>query len=220
MGGGLGVCRRGEEAKKKKKRAWWWRWLSGGSCSLNIQQARTHARTHKCRRTTSEIPAPPSHTQKDPWRGSDWGPKPSILLPRKICIRLNAQAERGACAEWGPWRSGLHSQHRRSDDRHARCPPPPPQQMMGITRSRRMRTQRASVASLNLYKLRVTVENPIFWVHARFGGWGGGGCCGPMTPTAACSGFVSIFFFPYLSLRLGAEDVKTDPRSEQRRSRL
>lgn len=44
----------------------------------------------------------------------------------EICICLNAQSERGACAEWGPWQSGLHSQHRRSDDRHAQCAPPTP----------------------------------------------------------------------------------------------
>ena len=78
-----------------------------------------------------------THTQKDPQ--SRRLSKPSTLLPKVICICLNVQTERGACAEWGPWRSGLHSQRRRSDDRHAQTHThthphtPPLEQMISIT---------------------------------------------------------------------------------------
>lgn len=83
----------------------------------------TDNHAHKHRRTTSEIPVPPpTHRRTHGEAATEALSCPPFCL--KICIRLNAPTERGACAEWGPWRSGLHSQHRRSEGRHAQCPPP------------------------------------------------------------------------------------------------
>lgn len=63
-----------EEAKKKKSGPDDDGDCRGAAAALTYNrhtQSRTNARTHDCRRTTSEIPAPLSHAQKDPWRGSD-----------------------------------------------------------------------------------------------------------------------------------------------------
>lgn len=94
----------------------------GGQLQPETYDRHTQSHTHKHRRTTSEVPVPPpTHRRTHGEAATEALSRPPFCL--KICICLNAQAERGACAEWGPWRSGLHSQHRRSDDRHAQCPP-------------------------------------------------------------------------------------------------
>lgn len=86
----------GEEAKKKKKEGLMVMvTVRGGSCSLNIQQARTNARTHKCRRTTSEIPAPPppppTHRRTHGEAGTEALSRPSFCLEKFAYVSMHRQ---------------------------------------------------------------------------------------------------------------------------------
>lgn len=159
--GGAGCLQEGGGGKKKKRGPDGDGDCRGAAAALTYNRhAQTHAHTSADAPPRKSQRPPPTHRRTHGEAATEALSRPSFCLEKFAYVSMHRQrGEHVLNGDRGEVDYTVSTGDLMTDTHGA---PPPPQQMMGITRSRRMRTQRASVASLNLYKLRVTVENPIF----------------------------------------------------------